>query len=180
LALALFQFLPNHHARQPHARTAPIGIGHRRRKMARASIWLFAEFNTPSVFFTRRDRIWHTLLNYTLVTNYFYIILFIVMNLIISEHFWIQIQPCQIYITKLTKWWVNYWSKIVKFEYCYTCTSYKQEWTEYLLTFFNTKSLTAHWYITRFKITDHLTSLIRRTSKFEVKNQTTYNLELEE
>jgi hypothetical protein len=37
-------------------------------------------------------------------------------HIIIRKYIWWQIQPYQIYTTKIKNWYVNYWSKVVKFE----------------------------------------------------------------
>jgi hypothetical protein len=50
----------------------------------------------------------------------------------IGKYIWLQIQPCQIYMTKWKSWWIIYWSKKIKFEFSFTCAPYKWERREYM------------------------------------------------
>jgi hypothetical protein len=52
--------------------------------------------------------------------------------ILIGKYIWLQIQPCEIYMTKRKKLLVIYWSKMIKFESRFTCAPYKPEWREYL------------------------------------------------
>jgi hypothetical protein len=75
----------------------------------------------------------HSLLNHTLTTHFFYIMLVMVMNLYLLEStFDYKSKHVKFTWQNEKNWWVIYWSKKIEFESRFTCAPYKRERSEYV------------------------------------------------